>query len=68
MVLKSVEDANKIYNHIEDRIREYAKTKNEADATIVIGGGGLTGVELVGEIVDNIPKIAKQYGVDPAKN
>ncbi|WP_078411757.1 NAD(P)/FAD-dependent oxidoreductase [Priestia abyssalis] len=65
MVLKSVADANKVYNHIEDRIREYAKTKNEADATILIGGGGLTGVELVGEIVDNMPKVAKQYGVDP---
>ena len=64
MVLKSVNDANKIYNHIEDRIKEYAETKNEADATIVIGGGGLTGVELVGEIVDNFPKVAKQYGVD----
>ena len=64
MVLKSVNDANKINNHIEDRIKEYAKTKNEADGTIVIGGGGLTGVELVGEIVDNFPKIAKQYGVD----
>lgn len=63
-VLKSVDDANKIFNHIENRIREYAKTKNEADATIVIGGGGLTGVELVGEIVDNFPKIAKKYGVD----
>lgn len=64
MVLKSVNDANKIYAHIEDRIKEYAKTKNEADGTIVIGGGGLTGVELVGEIVDNFPKIAKKYGVD----
>ena len=54
----------KFINHIDERIREYAKTKNEADATIVIGGGGLTGVELVGEIVDNLPKVAKQYGVD----
>ncbi|MBS4188946.1 NAD(P)/FAD-dependent oxidoreductase [Bacillus sp. FJAT-49705] len=65
MVLKSVDDANNIYNHIVGRIREYAKTKNEADATIVIGGGGLTGVELVGEIVDNMPQVAKSYGVDP---
>ncbi|MBD8589981.1 FAD-dependent oxidoreductase, partial [Peribacillus simplex] len=39
MVLKSVNDANKIYKHIEDRIREYSQTNNEADATIVIGGG-----------------------------
>ena len=35
------------------------KTKNEADATIVIGGGGLTGVELVGELADIMPKLAK---------
>ncbi|MFB5195827.1 NAD(P)/FAD-dependent oxidoreductase [Neobacillus sp. KR4-4] len=65
MVLKSVDDANNIYNHIEDRIREFAQTKNEADATILIAGGGLTGVELVGEIVENMPKVAKGYGVDP---
>lgn len=63
MVLKSVDEANRIYKHIEGRIKEYAKTKNEADATIVIGGGGLTGVELVGEIVDNFPKVAAKYGV-----
>jgi len=63
MVLKSVEDANQINKHIEDRIKAYAQSGSEADATIVIGGGGLTGVELVGEIVDNFPKIAKKYGV-----
>lgn len=67
LVLKSVEDANKIYQHIENRIREYAKTKNEADATILIGGGGLTGVELVGEIADKLPKLTKGYGVNPAE-
>lgn len=65
MVLKSAEDAIKIQKHIEDRIREYGKTKNEADATILIGGGGLTGVELVGEIADTIPEVAKRYGVNP---
>ncbi|WP_232699499.1 NAD(P)/FAD-dependent oxidoreductase [Brevibacillus daliensis] len=65
MVLKSTEDANKIYNHIEERIAEYAKSKNEADATILIGGGGLTGVELVGEIADIMPKLAKSHGIDP---
>jgi NADH dehydrogenase len=65
MVLKSADDANKIYQHIEERIAEYAKTKNAADATILIGGGGLTGVELVGEIADIMPKLAGKYGVDP---
>lgn len=65
MVLKSAADANKIHQHIEDRIRQYAQTKDEADATILIGGGGLTGVELVGEIADKMPELAKSYGVDP---
>ncbi len=63
MVLKSVDEANRIYDHMEKRIATYAETKDEADATIVIGGGGLTGVELVGEIVDNFPKVAAKYGV-----
>ncbi|MNM95358.1 NADH dehydrogenase-like protein YjlD [compost metagenome] len=65
MVLKSAEDANKIHKHIEDKIAKYAKTKDEADATILIGGGGLTGVELVGEIVDQLPALTKKYAVDP---
>ncbi|NQX43757.1 NAD(P)/FAD-dependent oxidoreductase [Paenibacillus tritici] len=65
MVLKSAADALKIHAHIEDRIRQYAATRNVADATILIGGGGLTGVELVGEIADVLPKLTKKYGVDP---
>lgn len=65
MVLKSAADANKIHQHIEDCIREYAKSKNAADANILIGGGGLTGVELVGEIADVLPTLTKKYGVDP---
>lgn len=64
MVLKSADDALNIQAHIEARIKEYAATKNEADATIVIGGGGLTGVELVGEIADTMPALAKKYGID----
>lgn len=63
MVLKSADDAKRIYAHIESRIREYAASGNEADATIVIGGGGLTGVELVGEIADKLPELTKKYGV-----
>ncbi|WYP27463.1 NAD(P)/FAD-dependent oxidoreductase [Alkalihalobacillus sp. FSL W8-0930] len=65
MVLKSAAEANQVHNHIQDRIRKYAKTKNEADATIVIGGGGLTGVELVGELADTLPAFARSLGVDP---
>ncbi|WJY28364.1 NAD(P)/FAD-dependent oxidoreductase [Sporosarcina trichiuri] len=65
MVLKSASEANAIYAHIVDRIKAYAVSHDEADATILIGGGGLTGVELVGEIVDHMPKVARENGVNP---
>ncbi|GGD53820.1 NAD(P)/FAD-dependent oxidoreductase [Paenibacillus nasutitermitis] len=64
LTLKSVLDANRVYAHVEERIREYSKTKNKADATFVIGGGGLTGVELVGELADELPGICRKNGVD----
>lgn len=64
--LKSVSDAKRIYAHVEERIREYGISKNKADATFVIGGGGLTGVELVGELADELPGICRKNGVDYA--
>lgn len=66
-ILKSVQDANKLRSHIESRIKEYASTKNKADSTIVVGGGGLTGIELVGEIADVIPGLCEKYGVSPSE-
>ncbi|MFC5469018.1 NAD(P)/FAD-dependent oxidoreductase [Cohnella suwonensis] len=64
LILKSVNDANKIFAHVVDRIKAYAKSKDKADATFVIGGGGLTGVELVGELADELPAICRENGVD----
>jgi NADH dehydrogenase len=63
-ILKSVDDANRLREHVESCISEYSKTKNKADATIVVGGGGLTGIELVGEFADLMPQLCRKYGVD----
>lgn len=63
-ILKSVDDANRIFDHVVERVKEYKQTKNKADATFVIGGGGLTGVELVGELADELPGICRKYGVN----
>ncbi|MCL6442405.1 MAG: NAD(P)/FAD-dependent oxidoreductase [Alicyclobacillus sp.] len=62
-VLKSVEDANRLRDHVEQRIKEYKKSGNKADATFVVGGGGLTGIELVGEFADMLPELCTKYGV-----
>jgi NADH dehydrogenase len=64
LVLKSVADANRIRKHVEDRLDAYKKSGNKADATIVVGGGGLTGVELVGEFADRLPEVCRSKGID----
>jgi NADH dehydrogenase len=64
LTLKSADEANKIYNHIHARLDAYKKTHDPADATIVIGGGGLTGVELAGELVDELPAICSRKGIN----
>ncbi|OMF30041.1 pyridine nucleotide-disulfide oxidoreductase [Paenibacillus sp. FSL H8-0548] len=64
LVLKSVADANRIRKHVEDRLDAYKKSGSKADATIVVGGGGLTGVELVGEFADRLPEVCRSKGID----
>ncbi|PYI52513.1 NAD(P)/FAD-dependent oxidoreductase [Paenibacillus flagellatus] len=62
--LKSVNDANKLRAHVEARIEAYSISNNKADATFVVGGGGLTGIELVGEFADMLPQLCRKYAVD----
>jgi NADH dehydrogenase len=63
-ILKSVDDANRLRAHVESTIEKYAKKKDKAEATFVVGGGGLTGVELVGEFADMLPEMCRKKGVD----
>ncbi|NEW04796.1 NAD(P)/FAD-dependent oxidoreductase [Paenibacillus sp. SYP-B3998] len=63
-VLKSAADANRIREHVEARLDAYKKSGDKADATIVVGGGGLTGVELVGEFADKLPEVCRSKGID----
>ncbi|AEI46331.1 NAD(P)/FAD-dependent oxidoreductase [Paenibacillus mucilaginosus] len=62
--LKSVQDANRVRAHVEARIDAYVQSKDKADATFVVGGGGLTGIELVGEFADMLPGLCRKKGVD----
>ncbi|WP_407944914.1 NAD(P)/FAD-dependent oxidoreductase [Paenibacillus cymbidii] len=64
LVLKSAADANRIRQHVEERLDAYKASGNTADATIVVGGGGLTGVELVGEFVDKLPDVCRKKGIN----
>ena len=67
--LSSVQDATSIKTHIRDKFTEAKnetdKTKKQAASTIVIGGGGFTGVELATELVDYVKRLCRQLQINP---
>ncbi|WP_081755880.1 NAD(P)/FAD-dependent oxidoreductase [Paucisalibacillus sp. EB02] len=58
-----------IREHIE---YQFAKYNNDPDAdesslNILVGGGGFTGIEFIGELVEKVPKLCKKYDIDRGK-
>ncbi|PKL14558.1 MAG: pyridine nucleotide-disulfide oxidoreductase [Spirochaetae bacterium HGW-Spirochaetae-8] len=66
--LWSLEDALRIRCHIEEIIKsasfEKDVEKRKQMLTFVVAGGGFTGVELVGELIEWLPILCKENGVD----
>ncbi len=67
--LKELEDSRRIREHVE---RLFARARSEPNPqrrremlTFVIGGGGLTGIELAGELVERCQKLAREHGLTP---
>lgn len=65
--IRSVNTARKIREHIEYKFASYHTDPNakESDLTIVVGGAGLTGIEFLGELVNRIPQLCREYDIDP---
>jgi NADH dehydrogenase len=70
LTLKSVDDARLIAARVQQAI---ALAAAEADQparagllSILIGGGGLTGVELAGELAELVPALAEEHGLTPS--
>src|SRR5699024_11660558 len=64
--ITDIESSRRIAQHIEMKFAEH-KTKEDADPsdlTILVGGAGFTGIELVGELAERIPKLCKKYDID----
>ncbi len=65
----SAQDATKIWEAVTSAVKEAASTADAAEQkrlmTVVIGGGGATGVELAGAFAEELPRLAEQYGAPP---
>ena len=67
LMLKSLSNARSIRGHLEMTFSELATTTRSAPYPIVIGGGGITGVELAAELAEGLKSIARAYGLRPTE-
>jgi NADH:ubiquinone reductase (H+-translocating) len=67
--LYSVEDAERVWAAVNDATANAAATADpqlqRRLATVVVGGGGATGVELAGELAEMLPELARRHGLPP---
>ncbi|MBZ6526720.1 FAD-dependent oxidoreductase [Aerococcaceae bacterium DSM 111021] len=67
--LWSMEDAERVREHIIDMVykaaREHDPVKRRALLSFLVCGGGFTGVEMIGELVEWLPILAKEHKLNP---
>ena len=63
LLLRSLVTAQHIREHIENMVASYRDEPDPAKLRILVGGAGLTGVELCGELAEWLPELAAKYGV-----
>ncbi|KAB2951184.1 NAD(P)/FAD-dependent oxidoreductase [Heliorestis acidaminivorans] len=65
--IRSINEARKIREHIQCTFARYHHEKRDEMLALVVGGAGFTGIEFVGELVERVPVLCKEYDIDPSK-
>ena len=61
--IRSFRSTKAIYNQIIRQLSLYKEDKDPSRLTFVVAGGGFTGVEMLGELAEGLPKLCKKYDV-----
>lgn len=65
----SSDDSQRVWEAVNESVRAAARADDPREQqrlmTIVIGGGGATGVELAGGFAEEVPQLARTYGAPP---
>src|SRR5512136_1407454 len=64
LMLKSLANARSIRSHLELTLPALASTDRSTPYPIVIGGAGITGVELAAELAEGLNEMARRYALD----
>lgn len=64
--ITDINSARFVREHIEYNFASYANAvkKDESKLNIVIGGGGILGVEFAGELINQIPEICREFDIE----
>lgn len=63
-IMKTINQARLIRVHIQSCFARYAYERRPELLRFVVGGAGFSGIELVGELADALPRLAAETGVD----
>lgn len=66
MTIRSINSVRLIREHIEYQFALYKNERRPQERiNFVVGGAGFSGIEFVAELADRIPRLCKEYDVDP---
>ncbi|WP_226037310.1 NAD(P)/FAD-dependent oxidoreductase [Aquibacillus saliphilus] len=67
--IQSVDKSRMIREHIEYQFARYKNEDGDKDEllTIIVGGGGFTGIEFVGELAEKVPELCSKYDIPRQK-
>ncbi|WP_157071123.1 NAD(P)/FAD-dependent oxidoreductase [Alicyclobacillus acidiphilus] len=63
MSITNLDSAIQIHEHIKGQFEAYTRDGDERHLRIALGGAGLTGIELMGELLDYLPKLCKSLNI-----
>lgn len=67
MTIRSINSVRLIREHIGYQFALYKNERRPQERiNFVVGGAGFSGIEFVAELADRIPKLCKEYDVDPS--
>ncbi|PFN97805.1 pyridine nucleotide-disulfide oxidoreductase [Bacillus sp. AFS076308] len=61
--IRSFRSSKAIYNQIIKQFNLYKQDQDPSRLTFVVAGGGFTGVEMLGEFADGLPKLCKEHNI-----
>ncbi|WP_339228638.1 NAD(P)/FAD-dependent oxidoreductase [Oceanobacillus sp. FSL K6-2867] len=66
LMINNINSARLVREHLEYNFANYHNEleKNNARLNIVIGGGGFTGIEFAGELINRIPELCAEYDIE----